>query len=496
VHAARVLFGAGRAPAAAAVLAAGLPAATARWRDAHAPELATLWAGAKLEVPFGAPQVAAAMFAALQAREPARAEKLGRWAVALDPANAEAQRNLGLALAQQGKVADALVHLARGTREQATQILASVLSQRERLGEAIAVLTYASRWYTRAEQWLTYAAIAASAADTARTAHGYARAWELDPEAFDPAQLNAYGAVLDEIGDYDACARVAERLRASGGKQPVWLAAGAHLLACARVGQGRFDEAIALAEEAVAGNPLAESSATFTATLARATAGTPNPPRTAPAIADGRGRVREPVFAMIEAGEHAAAAAVVSRPLASWRVRRAALGAARVRTVAENAVAVTPRARGAAIATLADTLGLVDRDALIARVLALHVREQAFFARDPVPPLGECVTREAFHAELRARGASAGGAAPSSPAASPGFVDRVVVAGGKVARASDYIALLRDLAALDPREAIAQFSLDDESFLDVAYAWANALDGDATLAPLVAAGLARGATRS
>ncbi len=209
-----------------------------------------------------------------------------------------------------------------------------------------------------------------------------------------------------------------------------------------------------------------------------------------PAEVDARGRVREPIFAMIEAGDHAAAALVVSAPLASWRVRRAALAAARFREPPDNLVDVTPRARAASLATLADTVGLVDREAVIARALALEIREQAYFARDPVPPLGERMTRDAFHAELRARGGAA--VEPVVVVAPPPpFVDRVVIAGGKVARASDYIALLRDLAALDPRDALAQFSLDDASFLEVARAWAAALEADPSLASLIAAGLAQ-----
>ncbi len=229
-HAARVLFEAGRAPAAVTVLSTGLASATPRWRDAHVAELAPLWAAAKLETPFAFEQVAAGVFAALQAREPARAEKLARWAVAFDPTNSEAHRNLGLALAQQGKIADAMVHLVRGTREQAAQILAGVLSQRDKLPDAIAVLDYASRWYTRADQWLTYAGIADTAMDHARTVRGYARAWALEPDAFDPTQLNAYAGVLDEIGDYDACALIAAQLHAAAGGAALWIASAAHHL--------------------------------------------------------------------------------------------------------------------------------------------------------------------------------------------------------------------------------------------------------------------------
>jgi hypothetical protein len=71
------------------------------------------------------------------------------------------------------------------------------------------------------------------------------------------------------------------------------------------------------------------------------------------------------------------------------------------------------------------------------------------------------------------------------------FVDRVVVPGGRVERISDYVALIRDLAALAPHEALAQFDLDDAGYLDVARAWGAAVDADPGLADAIAAGLAR-----
>jgi hypothetical protein len=73
----------------------------------------------------------------------------------------------------------------------------------------------------------------------------------------------------------------------------------------------------------------------------------------------------------------------------------------------------------------------------------------------------------------------------------PPFVDRVVVPNGRLARVSDYVALLRDLAALPPRDALAEFDLDDDSYLEVARDWAAAIDADPTLAQTIAAGLAK-----
>jgi hypothetical protein len=153
-HTARVLFAAGRGPAAFAVLSAGLPGATGVARERVLTSLATAWDAAGLDVPFVLDRAGAQMFEALQRRDPARAEKLGRWVIACDPTASEANRNLGLALAQQGKTVDALHYLTRGTRDQATQILSGVLFQAGKIGDALAVLDHASRWYRRVDQWL------------------------------------------------------------------------------------------------------------------------------------------------------------------------------------------------------------------------------------------------------------------------------------------------------------------------------------------------------
>jgi tetratricopeptide (TPR) repeat protein len=482
MHLARVLFGAGRGPGALNVLSAGLSVASPEWRDAELATMANLWKTTNPGVPMELDKVASAMFEALQKTETARAEKLGRWAVALDPSNGEAHRNLGLALAQQGKLADALHHLVRGTREQATQILAGVLYQSGKLTEAMTVLDYASRWYVRADQWLTYGGIAYAAMDNPRTVKAYQLAYQLDPEAFDASQLNAYAGVLDEVGDYKTCEVIANRLLAVAGEDLTWKTSAWNHLACAYIGMGRFDEAVQRAEEAVAKNPLADNTAGFAATLERARTKT----KTTPPLPSVLAKTKDPVFAQLEAGDFAAAS--VAPEGASWRMRRAALQATRFRFSSENDVEVTSRARAATSAVLADTVGLVELEAVVARMLALEIREQAYFARDPLPRLGDRMTRDAFFQEFRARGGVVLGESAPPP---PKFVDRVIVAGSKVARASDYVALLRDLAALTPREALAQFDLDDAGYIEVSKAWGAAIDADPTIIATIAAGLAK-----
>ena len=482
VHAARVLLSVGRAPAAFNVLCAGLGPADAAWRTAQLAALAQADGPAQLDVPLDRDRVLAQLFEALQGGEPARAEKLGRLAVAIDPANGFAHRNLGMALAHQGKLPEALHHLTRGAPEQATQLLCGLLYQAGKLPDALAALDHASRWYVRAEQWLTCGGIAYAAMDNPRARAAYAAAYQLDPDAGDPSQLNAYASVLGEIGDFATCEAIAGHLLRIAGDDLTWKTnAWAHL-ATAALGQGRFDQAIELAERAALHNPLPDNAAGFAAILERARSRTVPAPQAVPPP----GKPRDPVFVQLEAGEFAAAAARLGDP--SWRVRRAALTAARFRTASESELDVAPRARAAAAAVLADTAGLADHEAVLARELALAIREQAYFPRDPVARLGERMTREAFHRELRARGGVVLGGDPPPPAR---FVDRVAVPDGRLASASDYVALIRDLAALSPREALAQFELDEAGYLEVATGWAAALAADPTLAQTLAAGLAR-----
>lgn len=482
VHAARVLLGAGRAPAALAVLSTGLGAAEPAWRARELATLADAWGQVKLDIPLAFDKVAAAMFDSLQKGDAVRAEKLGRWAVALDPTNSEAHRNLGLAFAQQGKVPEAMRHLVKGTPAQATQILSGTLHQAGKVAQAMTVLDYASRWYVRADQWLTYGGVAYAALDNARTVRAYALAYALDPEAFDASQLNAYAGVLDEVGDYATCRAIATHLRRVAGDDVMWQTSAWNHEACALIGLGKFDEAIELAERAVKDNPLPANAAGFAATLERARARTAPVPAAAPAPA----KPRELVFSLLEAGDFATAAALVKD--ASWRVRRAALEATRFRFSSEDDVEVTPRARSTMNAVLADTVGSLDREAVLARAVALRMREQAELARDPVPRLGDRMTRDAFYQELRARGGVVVGEGAPPP---PVFKDRVVLPSSKVSSVSDYVSLLRDLAALTPREALAQFDLDDAGYLEVAKAWAAALDADPSLARAIAAGLAK-----
>jgi len=350
------------------------------------------------------------------------------------------------------------------------------------MSDALEILEYASRWYSRADQWLTFGGIAYAAMDNPRSIKGYQIAYRLDPDSFDESQLNAYAGVLDEVADYATCEKIGNHLLRKAGDDLAWKTNAWNHLACAFIGKGDFDEALRYAEMAVAQNPNPDNNGPFGDTLSRAKQRTrPTRPVAAPASDPSRD-----VASLLDSGAAGDLASKLSDP--SWRVRRAALHASRYRFASENHVGVTPRAISAATAILADSTGSTDRDVILARMLALQIREQAYFARDPVPRLGDRMTRDAFYAEFRARGGVVIGDDAPKPA---GFVDRTVMPNAKISNLSDYVSLLRDLAALTPKEALAQFDLDDAGYLEVARAWAQAMDKDPSIAKAISVGLAK-----
>jgi hypothetical protein len=405
-------------------------------------------------------KVAAGVFESLQKGDAVRGEKLARWAVAYDPQNSEAHRNLGLALAMQGKVVDALAHLVKGTREQATQILSGVLYQNGKLPEAMDVLDYASRWYVRADQWLTYGA-SHTRRWTTRARQGIcarvpARSRGVRCDAAQRIRRRARrGRRLR-----DCARRVAKHLlRIAGRRSDVATNAWNHL-ACAYIGSRqvrRRDRCSPNARQATIRCPTTRG---VRATLdARARQTKSRPPAHRPTRRANRStrcsrRAITPRGAA-PADPTGACAARAARARVSRSRRKTGRGHARVHAPQRWPFSPIRSARWIA------------KHCLPAPV-ALQIREQAYFARDPVPHLGDRMTREAFYQEFRARGGVVLGEEGPPP---PAFVDRVVVAGGRIERASDYVSLLRDLAQLAPKDALAQFDLDEASYLEVATAW-------------------------
>jgi hypothetical protein len=415
VRAARVLFDSDRAHVAFEVLATGFGAAPGRtneWRDLQLDGLRQAWQRAGLEVPIDFGGGAGQLFAALRQRDPMHSERLGRWAAAYDPSDAEAHRYLGLALAAQRKTVEAMQHLVLGAGDQAGELLVAALQGAGFLDEAQMVRSYLAHRQTP-------------------TPHEYP------------------GQSTDDDDDATPVTVIAEMVGGTEGG------------ASHAVGDNDVEPELH-AELAEAAIPIGAE------------------------VVEVMSEPRHPVYALLELGNYEAAATKVRDP--SWRVRCAGLCAVRFRRSAENQVGVTERAIAAANQILADAVGDSDRFVPFARALALHIREQAYFSSDPPPPLGNRMSRDAFDREFRIR---SGGEIDARTLYEPGFSDSVVFSNSKIARASDYVALLRDLAQLSPEEALAQFGLDADGYLEVAKAWTEAMRDNPTLTNDVEAGLSK-----
>ena len=96
----------------------------------------------------------------------------------------------------------------------------------------------------------------------------------------------------------------------------------------------------------------------------------------------------------LEAGMFDSLAPAITSP--SWGIARVALLACEFRKEDESGIPVSPRAIDGALAILARTQGQTHPDAVLARIRALRVRDNAFIQIDPPPPLGLRYTPEEF----------------------------------------------------------------------------------------------------
>jgi hypothetical protein len=99
-------------------------------------------------------------------------------------------------------------------------------------------------------------------------------------------------------------------------------------------------------------------------------------------------------FADLEAARFDSLTPSVGSP--SWGIARAALAASEFRTDDESGIPVAPRALDGAVSILARTAGAMEIDAVLARIRALRIRDNAFIQIDPPPPLGLRYTAEEF----------------------------------------------------------------------------------------------------
>ncbi|MEZ4235144.1 MAG: hypothetical protein R3F59_03075 [Myxococcota bacterium] len=470
VEAARLLLERGDGEAAFEVLASRLSGVGATWRAEQLEKLAPLLGS--LPVPVAHADAQDAAYRALQEGRPADAVPLLRWCEALDPGVTVCRQNLGLAYALTGQAAEAVTWFSAADAEQGPLWAAQNLYQGGHLAASTAVYRYVTLSPVPVEVWQQCAGIAYAAEDDETSALAYGVLDRIAPHTLDGPSLNAWGGLLDNLGEYGACARVAERLRRIAGDDDLLASCGDHHLACALLGLGRAAEAEPYAVRAVERNPLPDNAGVFGETLALCRADGRRPPvasrRTSPA-----GRVQG-AWARGEARE----AQDLADGATDWDVRRAGLGASRLRLAGEEDVRVPARSLRLAARILADSDGDDSVAAGLARAQALRVREDDRFPVDRPPPLGRRIERDTIAhllgEDLDLVRVELGAVQDDS--------DVVLFPEGPIPSLAGFAALMRALQGGDVDRALADAGLDLAGLGEVGAAWGAALADDSALA--------------
>ncbi|MCW5804047.1 MAG: hypothetical protein KIT31_16860 [Deltaproteobacteria bacterium] len=349
-------------------------------------ELAPRWKAASISTPLdGAAAFEAGLAAASEDRLDEAVRHL-RWAAALEPANAKRAQSLAVALGRQGRGHEAIRVLSAHERADAPRLIGRLLLESGRPHDAIAILRYAARRFRTCEDWTTLATAASAADNDAVAVEAGRRAVALG--AKDAALLVVLAKSLYRMGDFVACEQVAQQVIADGGSRDV-RAVGLHAMARALAGQGRHVDAHPYAKAAAELGPNGELAADLIETMDRIVA--QQSPPTRPSL---EMSMERQAFNDLEAGRFGSLVSAIASP--SWGIARVALLASEFRTADESGIPVAPRALDAAVAILGRTEGATNQDAVLARVRALRIRDNAFIQIDPPPPLGLRMSPEEF----------------------------------------------------------------------------------------------------
>ncbi|HWO26168.1 MAG TPA: hypothetical protein VNO30_45890 [Kofleriaceae bacterium] len=363
----------------------GVTACTARERAAAVTALVPSWRVGGVTTPLdGGAAFEAGLAAASEDRLDLAVQHL-RWALAIEPGNAKRAQSLAVALGRLGKGTEALRVLSQPERTDAPRLIGRVLADAGRASEAVRFLRYASRRFRTADDWATLATAAGRSDNDAVAVDAGRRALALGAQ--DTALLIMLATSLYRLGEFHECERVAQQLIAEGSREA--RVAGLHAMARALAGQGRHVDAHPYARGAADLGPNGELAADLIETMDRIVA--QQSPSVRPSVELSPDRQ---ACADLEAGRFEALAVGIGSPL--WGVVRAALVASEFRTEDESGIPVSPRAIDAALSVLGRTLGATQPDAVLARVRALRIRDNAFIQIDPPPPLGVRYTLEEF----------------------------------------------------------------------------------------------------
>jgi tetratricopeptide (TPR) repeat protein len=381
------LLASGRAKDGFQAACRGVTAATKDQRAAALTTLAPRWKSANIPTPLaGDAAFEAGLAAASEDRLDIASHHLA-WALANEPGNAKRAQSLAVALARSGHGHAAIRVLAAHERTDAPRLIGRVLLDAGRPIDAVPVLRYASRRFKAADDWAALAQAASRADNDAVAVEAGRRAIALGNK--EPWLLTALATGLYRLGEFVECEQVAQQLIADKSLPRDTKIAGLHAMARALAGQGRHVDAYPYAKAAADLGPNGDVAAELLDTMDRIIAQQTPPVRTS-----GESSMERLAFAELEASRVEALAAAVTSP--SWGVTRAALVASEFRKDDESGIPVSPRALDAAVAVLARSHGATAIDAVLARIRALRIRDNAFIQLDPPPPLGVRFTTEEF----------------------------------------------------------------------------------------------------
>ncbi|HTJ41174.1 MAG TPA: hypothetical protein VL463_03735 [Kofleriaceae bacterium] len=406
VHLARVQLALGRGDDAFESLCRAFPSSPTEYRGEAIASFRAAWVKSGIDVPFDFAEAQQVGMAALAQGELARAARCMRWCEAQDPKNPVIKRNLGIVYARMGDTLRSVRAFAGADRADAAKHAGAALLDAKQYAEAVRAYRLASLRFTTAEEWRLLAVAAWYAEDDDVAAHAYARMLSLG--SADAATLHAYAVSLLGGGQWRACEPVARQLIAIAGGDPIYRSVGLHALARALCGQGRYAEAIAPAEEASRTNPLPDNAAEFAETLACARES--RMPASRPGSEQS---VEREAWNALAAGDVETPTRLATEGN-SWGLFRSALAASEYRTETENNVPVSSRAIEGARMVLDRTVGNPLPDAVLARVRALRLRENAFIQIDPPPLLGARMSAQELEARHAARVAELNRGAPST----------------------------------------------------------------------------------
>jgi tetratricopeptide (TPR) repeat protein len=362
------------------------------------------WPATGLDVPIAPAAAFKAGMAALAA--PAtldRALRCLRWSATADPTNVDAVRALAGAYARAGRVHDCVRAYASIDRHDPARLAGRALVDAGRYADGVLAYRYAALAFTTAEDWRLLALAAQRADDREVAVHAYQRCMAAGG-AIDAATLLAYVTSLNVIGQWKEAEAVADRLIEMTEHQPLVRAAGLHALALALAGQNKFPEAAKYAREAVALNPAmlgsdGASTAPSYGDSGSAVAGSRDADdiretlrcieaRQGPPVERGpESSVERRAFDALAAGDPHTPEAL-ARDANSWGLARAALAAVEMRRSDDVTLTVPGRVLEAAVRMLDRTAGAQQPDAILCRLRALRIRENAFIQIDPPPPAG------------------------------------------------------------------------------------------------------------